>query len=107
MPKQPSITILLPEAEKTILETFCSLTERNQTDVIRAFIRSLVDELPFHYGIGGWGGTPLKIWLRDGRKLTEEELLAEMPEAYSYWKQAYANAAKRSEEFQAKALAKL
>lgn len=89
MPKQPSITILVPETEKDLLEDYCAATGRNQTDVLRAYVRSLVDELPHHLGVMGCGGNPLKIWMNDGRKLTEEEFMDENPRAYGYWKQAY------------------
>jgi hypothetical protein len=36
-----TITFRLPKAEKGIIETYCSATGRNQTDVLREFIRSL------------------------------------------------------------------
>jgi hypothetical protein len=89
MPKQSSITILIPENEKQILEDFCAATGRNLTDVLRTHVRSLVDELPYHLGVIGCGGNPLKVWMHDGRKLTEEQFMDENPTAYGYWKQAY------------------
>ena len=86
MPQNPSITILLPDHEKHILEDYCHKTGRTQSDIVRSFIRSLADELPYYYGILGFGGSPLRIWMSDGRKLTEEELLNESPDGYRYWK---------------------
>lgn len=86
MPKDPSVTILLPESEKQILEDYCDLTGRSQTEILRGTIRNLVKELPFYYGILGCGGNPVKIFMSDGRKLTEEELLSESPDGYKYWK---------------------
>ena len=85
-----TITIPLPEAEKKILTDFCQITERTQTDVIRACIRSLADELPYFYGLMGTEGTdPVLYHVKDGRKLTEAEFRAEFPEAYQYWLQQY------------------
>lgn len=86
MPKEASVTILLPENEKQILEDYCHRTGRTQTDILRATIRELVEELPFYYGILGCGGNPIKIFMGDGRKLTEEQLLDECPDGYKYWK---------------------
>ena len=84
-----TITIPLPDAEKQILLDFCRLTERTQTDVLRACIRSLADELPYFYGLMGVSGDPVRYHLKDGRQLTEEEFMQEFPEAYKYWIQQY------------------
>jgi predicted transcriptional regulator len=84
-----TITIQLPDSEKELLETFCQKTERTQSDVVRACIRSLAQEMPAAYGISGWLSNPTRFFLTDGRSLTEEEAIAQMPEAYAWWLKAY------------------
>ncbi len=45
MPKT-KITFRLEEAEKDILIAYCQATGRNQTDVLREFVRSLKRKMP-------------------------------------------------------------
>jgi hypothetical protein len=40
--------IRLPKSEKAILDQYCQLTDRRQTDVIREYIRSLETKLQPH-----------------------------------------------------------
>lgn len=41
----PTLNLRLPDSELEILQTFCVETDRNQTDVIRSYIRSLEEKL--------------------------------------------------------------
>jgi predicted transcriptional regulator len=88
-----TITIQLPDSEKELLEKFCQKTERTQSDVVRACIRSLIQQMPAVYGISGWVSNPTRFFLTDGSVLSEEEAIAQMPEAYAWWLQAYGSQA--------------
>ncbi|MBM0744998.1 GIY-YIG nuclease family protein (plasmid) [Phormidium sp. CLA17] len=40
-----TLNLRLPESELELLQEFCEMTERNQTDVIRSYIRSLEEKI--------------------------------------------------------------
>lgn len=43
--KKVMMTFRITEAERSVVQKYCELTDRNQTDVFREFVRILADRL--------------------------------------------------------------
>lgn len=43
--KKVMMTFRITEAERSVVQKYCELTDRNQTDVFREFVRELADRL--------------------------------------------------------------